>query len=179
MSARRAPMCAKLGLLFVVVLPAALRGEPAKATLTVQVPLDLTRRADSVITGSVTEVRSQWEGGRIVSRATVQVHSTLKGDTASTAEVRFAGGTVDGIGMRVSSAPLIRKGDRSVLFLSRGVKDPTTFHVVGGTAGKLDVFEDDSGRSRVVVVHGQRGEAVALEDFEASVSRAAREPAER
>ncbi len=80
----------------------------------------LVSEAELIATGTVTEVRSFWRAGRIVTRATLSVDQVLAGDTPEHAiAVDSLGGVVDGVGQQVAGAVRLGRGDRVVLFLQR------------------------------------------------------------
>jgi hypothetical protein len=168
---------ARLLRVVIVLLPLLVGIPRAYASLFVLGPMDLARSADAVVLGSVEDVQSAWEGGRIVSRASVRTQDTLKGNADTTIVVTVPGGTIDGIGMRVSGAPVFRTGDRSVVFLRSDASSPSrAFHVLGGTLGKVDVAHDENGRAIVEWVRPElhRVDVVPLAEFEQRVARATR-----
>ena len=62
---------------------------------------------------------SHWEGGSIYSLSDVAVEQVLAGEPRrGTVVVRQRGGTVGGIGQKVSHVPLLEPGERYLLFLS-------------------------------------------------------------
>jgi hypothetical protein len=75
----------------------------------------------TVLVGVVTEVQSrevQDQGNRYTtSTVTVAVAEVLKGRAEDTVTVEVVGGTVNGITMQTSDAPLLTVGDRAVFSL--------------------------------------------------------------
>ncbi len=100
----------------VLVMAAA----PARATVVVALGVDdLVHQSDVVILGVVERAESAWEGGVIVTRATVRVERTLKGAPAQAIVVRRMGGVVGTVGQIVYGEAALAAGERTLLFLER------------------------------------------------------------
>lgn len=82
---------------------------------------DLTRGASRIVVGDVVSTQAQWEDGRIVTLATVQVDHNLKGSGAAQVVVRIPGGTIGNLTMKVGEAPVLNAGEEVVLFLRPNV----------------------------------------------------------
>jgi hypothetical protein len=88
--------------------------------------------AERVVVATARNVTPEWRenqyGDRlIVSRVQLEIAETLKGTGTETVWLDVEGGTLDGFTLRVSSLPLIQRGERAVFFLdaaSRGVYTP-------------------------------------------------------
>lgn len=101
-------------------------------------PNDLSRQSDSIISGKVTGVSSQWdtEAANIVTTVTVDVGGQLKGEEEpKTLTVVLPGGTVDGVTQIVSDTPTFRVGEEVVLFLNE-----VSWHDLNFDAGAEDKF---------------------------------------
>ena len=153
----------------------------AQAAATTVRPLtdeELTAQANRIVVGRQVESRSVWLGRMLVTRVTVAVDETLKGDAALEVTVDIPGG-IDinrriPIGMSVPGAPSIASGEEVVLFLERrgdmtaqGRGD--TYGIVGFSQGKLSVVKDAQGR-QVVLRGGARG-GTRLGEFRAKIQR--------
>jgi hypothetical protein len=87
--------------------------------------VDRTRGAERVVVATVRSIEPSWVrnefGDRlIVSRVQLQVEETLKGAAQPTVWMDVDGGTLDGLTLRVSSLPLMERGERAVFFLEPG-----------------------------------------------------------
>jgi hypothetical protein len=106
--------------LYGVVLGATLSADQATV-------VDRTRGAERVVVATVRSIEPSWVrsefGDRlIVSRVQLQVEETLKGAAQPTVWMEVDGGTLDGFTLRVSSLPLMERGERAVFFLEPGVE---------------------------------------------------------
>ncbi len=80
---------------------------------------ELTSAAQQIVIGDVAEVTSFWDANHelINSRIVVTVSDYLLGSGSGTEEMVMAGGTVDGLTLRVSVLPIFQVGDHVLLFL--------------------------------------------------------------
>jgi hypothetical protein len=127
----------------------------------------LTRGAEVIILGSVTEVTSSWtpDRSRIVSLVTIRVEESLKGAAASTTvTLTVPGGEVDGVGELYTHAPRFRTDEQVVVFGRRDAQG--TLRVAGGDQGKVAVLRDERS-GRLITAAGE-----ALEAFTTRVRRA-------
>lgn len=99
---------------------------------------DLAGASDTIVTGQVTEVASEWREGRIVTRVTIRPDTVLKGAPEDAVTVEVFGGVVDGIGQKVSGMASFEPDERVAVFLRRDATRPV-YHVVGMAQGKLTV----------------------------------------
>ena len=105
-----------LGVIGTLCLPAA------RATSVIAPSFDdLVTKADCILTGDVTGLRSEWSGDgierHIVSFVTFSVVRVLKGEAASPFTLRTLGGTVGTETVAVADAPVFRVGEREILFV--------------------------------------------------------------
>jgi hypothetical protein len=117
---------------------------------------DLVSRAEMIIQGSVTDVRSEWTGEgaqrHIMSYVTVKVEDVIKGNPGATVTLQMLGGTVGAETMQVSDAPKFKVGDRDILFVEN---NGTQFiPLVGIMHGRFRVKKDDTGRDAVFTNEG-------------------------
>jgi len=106
---------------------------------------DLAQRADVVVVGKVTEVRSEWSGdrGRIYSNVTVQVDEHIKGDDSQQSVViATLGGEIDGVGEVYSHTARFKTNEQVIVFAAADRQG--LLRVVGGDEGKLTVTKDES-----------------------------------
>jgi hypothetical protein len=99
----------------------------------------LVADADLIILGTVDCVQSEMEEGKIFSLATVSVNLKIKGEPAPTQEkiiVRFPGGAVGDVGMKVEDSPDFKKGEEVLLFLQK-TKTLSEYMTVGSSQGKF------------------------------------------
>ena len=109
---------------------------------------DLVSRAEMIIQGSVTDVRSEWTGEgaqrHIMSYVTVKVEDAIKGNPGASVTLRMLGGTVGAETMQVSDAPKFKVGDRDILFVEN---NGTQFiPLVGIMHGRFKIKKDETGR---------------------------------
>jgi hypothetical protein len=100
---------------------------------------ELVADADLIIVGTVDSVQSELVEGRIVSFATVSVRLKAKGEMEPTQDeiiVRFPGGMVGDVGMKVEDSPDFKKGEEILLFLQK-TKTPSVYMTVGSSQGKF------------------------------------------
>jgi hypothetical protein len=115
--------------------------------------LRLLELADTVVVSTVERVEPQWQendrGDRlIVSKTMVQSLEALKGELAMPVWIDVEGGTLDGVTLRVSSAPLLETGERAVLFLRR--QSDGRFALVEGGIGVLKLDARDLVRGTTI-----------------------------
>jgi len=104
--------------------------------------------AERVVVATAKTVTPEWRENRhgdrlIVSRIQLEIEEPLKGGgtTADVVWMEMDGGTLDGLTLRVSTLPLIQRGERAVFFLdqiSRGVFSP---HLRGQGILSLDDYD--------------------------------------
>jgi hypothetical protein len=100
---------------------------------------ELSRRADRITIGTVSELESRWEpDGLIATYATIRPEEHLKGRMmAGDLTVRVPGGTVDGITLQVSDTPRFALGERVLVFLQ--TDEHEVYRSVGQLQGKHTV----------------------------------------
>ena len=81
----------------------------------------LVEQAELIFQGTVTDVRSVWEGEgaqrHIDSYVTFQVQDSVKGTAGASYTIRMLGGTVGDETMQVTDSPKFKVGDRDILFV--------------------------------------------------------------
>jgi len=125
---------------------------------------ELAGRADTIVLGTVIQQESAWDAGHtaIHTDVTLAVERVLAGTAGEVVTLRVAGGSVAGISMHASNAPVFQEGERVIVCLDTST-DPST--VVGLQQGKFTV--------KGSVVTGT-GKTWSLDEFSAAVRAAAR-----
>ena len=112
----------------------------------------LVAEAEVIAIGECVDLTTAWEGRTLVTRATIQVGESLKGDVAGLIVVTVPGG-IDlnrriPIAMTYPGAPVLRPGEQVFLFLDRA-GDGSALTVAGFSQGKYSIGVDGSGQSYV------------------------------
>jgi hypothetical protein len=146
------------------VLAIGLAARPAAASLVLAMDLgELTQRAERIVVGEVTSVRSAWDQKhqKILSTIEVRVAEAWKGQMPGDGRMTIVqpGGVADGIEMRVHGLPMFVPGERAVLFLRGGQAQPMS--VVGMGQGKRGLSFDPA-RKRWMVDGGDRSAAITI-----------------
>ena len=120
----------------------------------------LVQQAELIFQGSVTDVRSIWEGEgaqrHIETYVTFQIADNVKGDASNSYTIRMLGGTVGDETMLVTDAPKFKVGDRDILFIEHNYDQFVP--LVGIGHGRFHVQHDEE-TSRDIVVNDE-GEPV-------------------
>ena len=99
----------------------------------------LVADADLIILGTVDSVQSEQAEGKIFSFATVSVNLKIKGEPEATQDkvvVRFPGGTVGDVGMKVEDSPDYEQGEEVLLFLQK-IENQPGYRTAGSSQGKF------------------------------------------
>jgi hypothetical protein len=105
---------------------------------------DLAKRAEVVVLGKVTDVRSEWnsERTRIITKVSLDVDKYLKGETPGrTIVITHPGGEVGGVGELYSHTPSFAKGEEVFLFVKKDSKN--NLSIAGGNEGKFKVTKNE------------------------------------
>lgn len=97
---------------------------------------DLCTNANRVVVGGVNKVESRWQGTKIVTDVTIAPTENLKGQGTLPFVITIPGGTVGGVTLRASEAPVFAVGEQVVLFQKTG---PSPCGVYGWYRGKYTV----------------------------------------
>lgn len=120
----------------------------------------LVQQAEVIFQGTVTNVRSVWEGEgaqrHIDTYVTFQVQESLKGNAGVSYTIRMLGGTVGDETMEVTDTPKFNVGDRDILFVEHN--NEQFVPLVGIKHGRFHVQRDEQ-TGRDVVLNGE-GEPV-------------------
>ena len=174
------------------LLPLTLIGfSLARMTATTVIPPtfeQLVQQAELIFQGTVTNVKSVWEGQgaqrHIDTYVTLQVADSVKGNAGSSYTIRMLGGTVGDETMLVTDTPKFNVGDREILFVEHNFDQFVP--LVGISHGRFHVQSDrETGRDIVVNSEGEpvrdltklgheeesvsAAEAISLADFKSEI----------
>lgn len=132
-----------------------------KATTVVPPTFDqLVQQAELIFQGTVTDVRSVWEGQgaqrHIETYVTFQVGENVKSDAGSAYTIRMLGGTVGEDSLVITDAPNFHVGDQEILFVEHNYDQFVP--LVGISHGRFHVQRDEE-TGRDVLINSE-GEAV-------------------
>ena len=120
----------------------------------------LVQQAELIFQGTVTDVRSVWEGEgaqrHINTYVTFQIGENMKGNAGSSYTIRILGGTVGDETMEVTDTPKFKMGDRDILLVEHN--NDQFVPLVGINNGRFHVQRDEQ-TGRDIVVNGE-GEPV-------------------
>lgn len=105
---------------------------------------DLSKGADIILTGKVTQQSSSWNDNntRIYTEATIQVNEYLKGNSReSSVVVRYLGGEVGDVGELYSHMPRFEDNEEVLVFLTKDTQN-SIYKVFNGEEGKINIIED-------------------------------------
>jgi hypothetical protein len=105
---------------------------------------DLTKKAEVIVVGIVTDVRSEWNSDRtrIITKVSLDVDKYLKGETPGrTIVITHPGGEVGGVGELYSHTPSFAKGEEVFLFARKDSKN--NLSIAGGNEGKFKVTKNE------------------------------------
>jgi len=146
------------------LLPFALIGIAfARLTATTVIPPtfeQLVQQAELIFQGTVTDVRSAWEGEgaqrHINTYVTFQIAENVKGDAGTSYTIRMLGGTVGDETMEVTDTPKFHVADRDILFVEHN--NEQFVPLVGINNGRFHVQRDER-TGRDIILNGE-GEPV-------------------
>ena len=149
-------------IVYVVLCSLILGTHPGHAAMLKMSVEDLSRRADTIVVGTVTQQQSAWDAQHtaIHTDVTVAVERVLAGTPGAIVTLQVAGGVVGSMGMRTSNDAVFQDGEQVIVFL-----DTTTIpnSVVGMQQGKFTI------KDNLVI---QADETVSLEEFIVTVRSA-------
>jgi len=120
----------------------------------------LVQQAELIFQGTVSDVRSVWEGEgaqrHIDTYVTFQIADSVKGNPGASYTIRILGGTVGDETMEVTDTPKFKVGDRDILFVEHN--NDQFVPLVGINNGRFHVQRDEQ-TGRDIVVNGE-GEPV-------------------
>lgn len=104
---------------------------------------ELTRRADVVAVGTISDMRTDWnkEKTRIYTSATLSVQEVLKGnDSPSTLTITYPGGEIGTEGEVYSETASFKKHEEVMVFAKKDQSG--NYRVTGGEQGKYTITTD-------------------------------------
>jgi hypothetical protein len=124
----------------------------------------LSQGAESIVLGTVSNQVSTWNVTHtaIYTDVTVEVEEAMKGTVGPEVTFRIAGGEVGPIGMRTSTDPTFRMGERVIVFLRR---EGSTEQLFGLQHGKFTVSDGTV---------TQDGQVMPVPDFRSAIRAAPR-----
>lgn len=105
---------------------------------------DLSKDADLIITGKVSQQISSWneDKSRIYTIATIQVEDYIKGSvTGNSVSVKYLGGEVGDVGETYSHVPTFNNDEEVLIFLKKN-DSSSDYTVLYGEEGKLSLVND-------------------------------------
>jgi hypothetical protein len=111
----------------------------------------LSRGADVILTGKVTQKKSSWDKtkSRIYTKATLQVNEYLKGaDGDNFVDVTYPGGEVGDVGEIYTHMPTFEDNEEVLVFLKKNGKNHQ-YQVFSGEKGKITVLKDAKTKTKV------------------------------
>jgi len=113
----------------------------------------LVQQAEFIFQGTVTDVRSVWEGEgaqrHIETYFTFQVGDAIKGSVVGTYTIKLLGGTVGDDTLVITDAPKFQVGDHDILFVEHNGQQFVP--LVGIMYGRFRVQHDDQTGSDIVL----------------------------
>ena len=129
----------------------------AFAQLTSSEVESMSKNADLIITGKVTQQSSSWneDNSRIYTLATIQVEEYLKGNNNSgPIVISYPGGEVGEVGEMYSHMPRFEDNEEVLVFLKKDDKS-TNYKVFNGEEGKINVIIDPKTGEKVTTSNVQ------------------------
>jgi hypothetical protein len=124
---------------------------------------ELVDRAETILQGTVTEVKPQWTGEgadrHIVSYITFKVEEALKGNPGQSYTLRMFGGEIEGEGMAIADAPQFQVGDEEIVFIENNGSQ--AIPLVGMMFGRFHVRPDGTGPAVVTTNEDKPVKSVA------------------
>ena len=117
----------------------------------------MSKNADVIITGKVTQQNSNWNENktRIYTQATIQVEEYLKGNSnGSSLIVIYPGGEVGDVGEMYSHMPKFQDDEEVLVFLKKDEKT-SDYKVFNGEEGKINVIRDPKTGEKVTTSNVQ------------------------
>lgn len=101
---------------------------------------EFTAEADLIVVGEVKKIESRWNPGEtIFTYVTIATEQFLKGSAGKEVTLRFPGGEVGGIGLKVSDTPNFKLGEKVKVFL----KGKDIYDIVGLSQGKYTILDEE------------------------------------
>jgi len=117
----------------------------------------MSRNADLIVTGKVSDQTSGWNENktRIYTQATIQVEEYLKGNNnGNSLVISYPGGEVGEIGELYSHMPRFEDNEEILVFLKKGTNS-ADYKVYNGENGKISVISDPQTGEKVTTSNVQ------------------------
>jgi hypothetical protein len=114
---------------------------------------ELVKQADLIVIGTVVSAESEFAQGKIYSFANIAVSSTLKGELTGNQDkviVKFPGGKVGDVGMKVENSPAFKADENIIVFLKQ-IQNQPYYATVGSFQGKFIVRDNMVVRGNISV----------------------------
>ena len=111
----------------------------------------LSKGADVILTGKVTQKKSSWNESktRIYTKITLQVEEYLKGNNnGNSVEITYPGGEVGDVGELYTHMPRFEDTEEVLVFLKKDGKNKE-YKVLNGEEGKITVLRDAKTKENV------------------------------
>lgn len=114
---------------------------------------NLTNRSSLILIGKVTNLQSSKEEGKtIITDVTITPENFVKSSVnAPEITVRILGGEVGDIGLKVSTEPDFKKGERVLLFLEKTNKANNIYQATTGIQGKYTINANNAINTRGLI----------------------------
>lgn len=115
---------------------------------------DLVSASDRIVVGKCVKVTSEWSGGKIYSKNTIQVTDNIKGNAISSYVVTTLGGKAyhptlnTEVSMNVSGGLIFNPGEDVILFTKQNILGQ--HQVVGMSQGKFNIVTDKDTGEQVI-----------------------------
>lgn len=112
---------------------------------------DLTKEAEVIVVGKVTDVRAEWSSDktRIFSKVSLSVDEYVKGETPGrTVVITQLGGEIDGVGELYTHTARFSRDEEVLVFVKKDGKH--NLIVAGGEEGKFRVTKDERTGERMI-----------------------------
>ena len=134
-----------------IVLAVGLFCSTASAATVLRMDMQsLVANSDKVVYGTVSDVESRLEKGRVYTYTEIRVDESIKGDAGETVTIRQIGGETEELATWVAGMPRFAEGEQVITFLEQ-TKDPTLHVVTGMMQGKFKVVVGPDGATQHVV----------------------------
>jgi hypothetical protein len=124
---------------------------PASAATVLRLDMQsLVANSDDIVYGTVENVESRLEKGRVYTYTRIEIDESLKGDAGDTITIRQLGGETEELATWVAGMPRFVEGEQVITFAEQ--TGDQRYHVVTGMMqGKFKVVVGPDGASRHVV----------------------------
>lgn len=126
-----------------------------------------TQSSEIIVEGKLIHQESFWneDRTRILTKNTIQVFSTLKGNTSTTLKIVTHGGIIDDVFQIIPHVKKLELGEKGIFFCKqfklKGITSPV--QMLNGSEGFLKYIETENGRL-IVDIHGNKVSQRQLQD---------------